>query len=442
MTNILLFIHLFLLTQLAPLISSIGYGFSVSQSPWGGLEGREGAVCNYVSKYGIQMNLSHELIAELEWKPNKNKRSTPPTTMLEWDERVQLNYKDLEKPQKNCSDEHWILEHLLKDYDKFRIPGEGNVRVEVEIWVQEVSKIIEITSEFELDIYVTEWWLDSRLAFSHLNPCKKNMSVDGARVLPEIWNPLGCFVNSKDATVHKSPFSNIFLQLIKLTGPCSNTFNRFPIDQQRCMLFYESFNHNYEQVQMEWTMSPIILLKPNITLPDYVLVDFKASSVKRLYPPGIWNELVATFTFKRLYGFYILQVYIPTYISVCMSWISFYLGKDNIPSRTMIGVNSLLSLTYQFGSVVANLPKTSDIKAIDVMILIAMGFIFSSLIELAVVGYLVSAQTEKNEKLHNCWWGCLCCPELTASKIDQVSFILFPTCFVIFNIWYWFIFMG
>uniref|UniRef100_A0A1I8B9I4 Neur_chan_LBD domain-containing protein n=1 Tax=Meloidogyne hapla TaxID=6305 RepID=A0A1I8B9I4_MELHA len=230
--------------------------------------------------------------------------------MLEWDERVQLNYKDLEKTQKNCSDEHWILEHLLDGYDKFRIPGGGNVRVEVEIWVQEVSKIIEITSEFELDIYVTEWWLDSRLAFSHLNPCKKNMSVDGARVLPEIWNPLGCFVNSKDAT---------------------------------------------EQVQMEWTMSPIILLKPNITLPDYVLVDFKASSVKR--------------------------VYIPTYISVCMSWISFYLGKDNIPSRTMIGVNSLLSLTYQFGSVVANLPKTSDIKAIDVMILIAMGFIFSSLIE-------------------------------------------------------------
>jgi hypothetical protein len=34
---------------------------------------------------------------------------------------------------------------------------------------------------------------------------------------------------------------------------------------------------------MEWTLSPIILLKPNITLPDYVLVDFKASSVKRVY---------------------------------------------------------------------------------------------------------------------------------------------------------------
>lgn len=42
-----------------------------------------------------------------------------------------------------------------------------------QIWVQEVSKIIEISSEFELDIYVTERWTDPALAFSHLNPCKR-----------------------------------------------------------------------------------------------------------------------------------------------------------------------------------------------------------------------------------------------------------------------------
>ena len=47
------------------------------------------------------------------------------------------------------------------------------------MWVQEVSKIIEINSEFELDIYVTEQWTDPSLAFNNLNPCKMNLSLDG-----------------------------------------------------------------------------------------------------------------------------------------------------------------------------------------------------------------------------------------------------------------------
>ena len=46
------------------------------------------------------------------------------------------------------------------------------------------------------------------------------------------------------------------------------------------------------------------------------------------------------------------------------------------------------SFSFQFGSVVSGLPKTSDVKAIDVWILFSMGFIFASLIELAIVGYL------------------------------------------------------
>ncbi|VDN26509.1 unnamed protein product [Gongylonema pulchrum] len=318
-----------------------------------------------------------------------------------------------------CVDDALIVTELLRDYDKHKLPGGRNVQVSVEIWVQEVSKIIEITSEFELDIYVTEKWIDPSLAYDHMNPCKRNMSLDGGKILPQIWSPHACFVNSKDASIHRSPFSNIFLQIyssgefgtfsrIKLTGPCSNALRTFPIDKQRCMLFYESFNHNYDQVAMEWTETapPITILKHNITLPDYVLVDFAATSVRRigaqLYPPGIWNELIATFTFQRLYGFYILQacvykflfrltktmlklcetsglakakliqeitcekdtafqVYVPAYISVFISWVSFYLGP-NLPSRTTLGVNSLLALTFQFGSVVSNLPKTSDVK--------------------------------------------------------------------------------
>lgn len=45
-------------------------------------------------------------------------------------------------------------------------------------------------------------------------------------------------------------------------------------------------------------------------------------------------------------------------------------------------------ISFQFASIVTNLPKTSDVKAIDVWILCCMGFIFATLLELAVIGYL------------------------------------------------------
>ncbi|VDM62378.1 unnamed protein product, partial [Angiostrongylus costaricensis] len=353
-----------------------------------------------------------------------------------------------------CTGDDVIIEHILNGYNKLELPGGGHVQVSVEVWVQEVSKIIEITSEFELDIYVTERWTDPALAYSHLNPCKSNMSVDGRTILEKIWNPHACFVNSKLANIHSSPFKNIFLQIysngsiwhnyrIKLTGPCSNTLRTFPIDQQRCMLFYESFTHNHEQVEMEWidTVPPITILKGNITLPDYVLVDFSASSELRLYPPGIFNELIATFTFQRLYGFYILQVYVPAYISVFISWVSFYLGAEQIPSRTTVGVNSLLALTYVQYQVVDEYGQCRCCSAIDVWILSSMAFIFASLIELAVVGYLTRNGHHASIKCH-CSWLCTKCREWTAVKLDRASSVIFPTCFFFFNIWYWFVFLG
>uniref|UniRef100_A0A0N4ZAX1 Neurotransmitter-gated ion-channel ligand binding domain protein n=1 Tax=Parastrongyloides trichosuri TaxID=131310 RepID=A0A0N4ZAX1_PARTI len=352
-----------------------------------------------------------------------------------------------------CNDDAVILDWLLEDYNSFEIPGHGHVKVDVEIWIQEVSKIIEITSEFEVDLYVTEVWNDPSLAFSHMLPCKSNMSVDGAKILERIWNPHGCFINSKDAKVHSSPVKNIFLQFydngtvwhnyrIKLTGPCTNALKTFPIDTQKCMLFYESFNHNLAEVEMMWTETPILILK-EVKLPDYVLIDNYTTTVKRLYPPGVWNELVATFTFQRLYGFYILQVYVPAYISVFISWVSFYLGPENVAPRTTVGVNALLALTFQFGSVVSNLPKTSDVKAIDVMILICMAFIFLSLIELALVGFLARGPKQERIRINIAWmFPSVKQYYITADQVDFLSSIGFPSSFIVFNIWYWFFFLG
>nr|AHM25233.1 acetylcholine-gated chloride channel ACC-1 [Haemonchus contortus] len=298
----------------------------------------------------------------------------------------------------NCANDTTVINTLLKDtYNKHYIPSHPT-QVRVDMWVQEVTAVSELTQDFEIDLYINEFWEDPALVFDYMSPCKSNISFDD-KVLQKLWIPNTCFINSKNAAIHESPFRNVFLMVfangtlwtnyrMKLTGPCDMNLKRFPFDQQKCFLTFESYNYNTGEVRMQWNQPyPVMLLKP-IQLPDFEMVNFSVIAVEQMYPAGWWDELTVAFVFKRRYGWYILQGYIPTMVTIVISWISFYLGSRAIPARTMLGVNSLLAMTFQFGNIIRNLPRVSYVKAIDVWMLSGMLFIFLSLLELAVVGFM------------------------------------------------------
>jgi hypothetical protein len=128
-------------------IETIGHGFSLTHGP-----GIANGNHNYMTKYGIPMNLrsqkyiflfikililitSHEMLAHLEWTPKRRQKRSI-SSMEE-----QLAIEDGLGAKNNCSDEHHILAHLLDGYDKFKIPGGGNLRVEVEVIIK-IYKIV------------------------------------------------------------------------------------------------------------------------------------------------------------------------------------------------------------------------------------------------------------------------------------------------------------
>jgi hypothetical protein len=74
-----------------------------------------------------------------------------------------------------------------------------------------------------------------------------------------MWTPNTCFINSKQALIHNSPFPNVWVMLyengtvwtnyrMNLAGPCEMDLTAFPMDVVTCALIFESFNYNAEEV--------------------------------------------------------------------------------------------------------------------------------------------------------------------------------------------------
>uniref|UniRef100_A0AC35UFM8 Neur_chan_LBD domain-containing protein n=1 Tax=Rhabditophanes sp. KR3021 TaxID=114890 RepID=A0AC35UFM8_9BILA len=226
-----------------------------------------------------------------------------------------------------------IINSLLTDYDIHLLPESEGVNVTIELHVQGISGISEITADFELDIMYSEIWNDPRLSFHHLNVCATNITVkSGFR--NKIWTPDTCIINSKESKIHSSPSENTFVILyqtgmvwsnfrMNVRAPCRFSLQMFPFDTIHCQVTFESYSFNRDEVKLMWHNNAVTMME-KIELPDFELVSWSIDKKQMDYPNGVWDRASVHFVFARRYGFYLFQGYFPSSLTTISSWVGFF----------------------------------------------------------------------------------------------------------------------
>ena len=95
-----------------------------------------------------------------------------------------------------------------------------------------------------------------------------------------------------------------------------------------------------------------------------------------------------SFKFERTILYFVLQSYVPATLIVMLSWVSFWVDARSIPARAALSITTVLTMITLTGTVNSQLPKVSNIKALDVYFGMCFFYVFAALIEFSAVCYL------------------------------------------------------
>ncbi|KAI1722774.1 neurotransmitter-gated ion-channel ligand binding domain-containing protein [Ditylenchus destructor] len=299
---------------------------------------------------------------------------------------------------------------VSEHYNMFMAPGQlrgVTTNVSVVIYVESMSSFRAQTMDFELDMYLAMGWYDRRLSHN----CTHPILIAHKFIADRLWRPDLYFLNSKFAYMQEVTTPNFMVVVypdglvfkairVDVTLSCMMNLELFPMDQQECPLFIQSYAYIENLVNLTWLVDPPnypIAKNPNLKLNDMTIVATKYDKCSGPYAmfrgTGNWSCINAIIVMKRLVLFHLIQTYIPTGMLVSISWMTFWLDPRASPARISLTITSLLTLTTMSNGARQDLPQVSYVKAIDVWQTFSQALIFLVLLEYSFVSYFFTRRT-------------------------------------------------
>ncbi len=299
-----------------------------------------------------------------------------------------------------------------EDVASKRPPGDGPTRVEIAFFVIDIMRIIDTDETFEADVFILARWKDSRLV-------RKHMSVVSA---DEVWTPNIMVFNKRNISrdlpdvVEIQPDGTVFYRQ-RLTGTFASRLDlsRFPKDSQTLELRLVLYGTRNDEVVL--TELPELASKRSAELS---IVDWKVGTPEtetgmfEPFPGVHLSTMSIRFDAHRLVTYYIVQILVPLFIIVSMSWIPFWIDPAVVTTRASVGVTTVLTLiAYRF-MVGGLVPKLPYLTRMDYFLLATTILVACSLATVAAGAYLV--RIERKESV---------------TRMDRIARATYPLAFIV-----------
>ncbi|XP_058474915.1 gamma-aminobutyric acid receptor subunit alpha-5-like [Solea solea] len=292
-----------------------------------------------------------------------------------------------------------ILDGLLDGYDNRLRPGLGEnvTEIKTNIFVTSFGPVSDTEMEYTIDVFFRQSWKDERLSFK--GPME--MLPLNNLLASNIWTPDTFFLNGKKSIAHNMTTPNKLLRLtedgtllytmrLTISAECPMQLEDFPMDAHACPLKFGSYAYPVSEVVYTWTDGAalsVVVEKDGSRLNQYHLIGQTAGTEDIHTSRGQYTVMMAHFYLKRKIGYFVIQTYMPCFMTVILSQVSFWLNRESVPARTVFGVTTVLTMTTLSISARNSLPKVAYATAMDWFIAVCYAFVFSALIEFATVNY-------------------------------------------------------
>jgi hypothetical protein len=302
----------------------------------------------------------------------------------------------------------------------------GPTDVTYRIFVLDINEINGANQTFTANLYLALSWNDPRLVVPAVEE----------RLLPlsDVWNPQLIIANQYEKMSESLPdvvrvFSDgTVMYRQRYTGRLSQrlTLTDFPFDRHVFRIHFGSAAYGEKDIRFipgasQFDSSVIgASMAEEMSLPDWEIINYSAySQIYNPVPAVRTAAFVFEFEARRYFVYYLLQIIFPLTVVMVMSWLGFWVQRDQVGVRIAMATSSVLTLiAHRF--VVANLlPKLPYMTLIDYFSVGGALVVFISLIGIVTTAYLVSINREA-----------------TARKVDLAARVFFPVSFIVLVVWF------